>query len=321
MLNLDLKDRKILYQLDLNSRQSFHAIAKKVGLSKDAVIYRINKLQEEGIINSFHTIFDAGKLGYISFRLYIKLQNTTPQKEKEIIEFLKQQKSIIWIASIEGNYDIGICVLAKTTENMNALWQKLMLQYTGNIEKKLLVIFTKVLYYPRQYILETKQNFHEFLIASQAQPADIDDTDVALLKLLAENARVSILELAKQLHITPKTVTARIKALERKKVIVGYRTFFNIEKLGYQYFKVHINLQNVTQEKYKQLKSYIKQHPNIIYDNEVLGGDDIELDVQVKDMKDLRIFLDALKERFADSIKNYQYMVFYQEHKYVFFPV
>ena len=40
-IKLDLKDKKILEQLDLNSRQSNSQIAKKVGLSKDAIGYRI----------------------------------------------------------------------------------------------------------------------------------------------------------------------------------------------------------------------------------------------------------------------------------------
>ena len=46
--SLDLKDRKILYQLDLNARQSNAEIAKKTRLSKDAVGYRIKKLEEQG---------------------------------------------------------------------------------------------------------------------------------------------------------------------------------------------------------------------------------------------------------------------------------
>jgi DNA-binding Lrp family transcriptional regulator len=94
MKRLDLKDRKILYELDINSRQSFNELSKKVGLSKDSVIYRIKKLQDSGIIKHFHTVIDVGKLGFISFRLYLKLQNSTPQKEAEIIKFLKSQKIV-----------------------------------------------------------------------------------------------------------------------------------------------------------------------------------------------------------------------------------
>jgi DNA-binding Lrp family transcriptional regulator len=48
--NLDLKDRKILYELDLDSRQSFRSIGKKVGLSKDTVASRIKSLIQDGII-------------------------------------------------------------------------------------------------------------------------------------------------------------------------------------------------------------------------------------------------------------------------------
>ena len=34
MIKIDLKDRKILYQLDINSRQPYSKIGKKVGLPK-----------------------------------------------------------------------------------------------------------------------------------------------------------------------------------------------------------------------------------------------------------------------------------------------
>ena len=41
MKNLDLKDNKILYELDFNARQSNVSIGKKVGLSKDIVNRRM----------------------------------------------------------------------------------------------------------------------------------------------------------------------------------------------------------------------------------------------------------------------------------------
>ncbi len=56
MIKIDLKDRKILYQLDLNSRQSLTQIGKNVGLKKDVVSYRIKRLQDEGVIKNFWTV-------------------------------------------------------------------------------------------------------------------------------------------------------------------------------------------------------------------------------------------------------------------------
>ncbi len=44
MTKIDLKDRKILYELDLDCRQSNNQIGKKVGLRRDVVAYRIKKI-------------------------------------------------------------------------------------------------------------------------------------------------------------------------------------------------------------------------------------------------------------------------------------
>ena len=54
MVNLDKKDRKLVYELDCNSRQTIQQLANKVGLSKDAVKYRINRLLQNQIIKSFY---------------------------------------------------------------------------------------------------------------------------------------------------------------------------------------------------------------------------------------------------------------------------
>ena len=54
MFNLDLKDKKILYELDLNSRQSNKQLAKKVQLSEMVVGYRIKRLIDNNFIEYFY---------------------------------------------------------------------------------------------------------------------------------------------------------------------------------------------------------------------------------------------------------------------------
>ena len=55
MMKIDLKDKKILYELDLDCRQSNTQIGKKVGLKKDVVAYRIKRMQDEGVLLNFWT--------------------------------------------------------------------------------------------------------------------------------------------------------------------------------------------------------------------------------------------------------------------------
>ena len=64
MGKIDLKDRKILYCLDLNSRSTLGDIGKKVDLSKNVVAYRIKRLMQMGIIRNFFTVINPFKFGF-----------------------------------------------------------------------------------------------------------------------------------------------------------------------------------------------------------------------------------------------------------------
>lgn len=320
-IELDLKDRKILYELDLNSRQSYNSLAKKVKLSKTALLNRINNLQEEGIIKSFHTIIDTGKLGYIGFRLYIRLQNASREKEEEIIKWLNEKEIISWIVSIEGDYDIGMLILVKSISEMNAFWKELLEKYLNYIDERLLTIMAGVSYFSRAYLLGLKQNNYEIEFATEPREVYIDEKDKEILKLLAGNARISVIDIASNVRLTPKTVIQRIRQLEKKKIIIGYKTSFNMQKLGYEYYKIHFRLNNVTKEKEKEFRFFVKHHPNIIYDDKVLGGDDFEIEIQAENNDKLRQIIDEIRGEFANIIKEHRVMQFYKEHKYLLLPV
>ena len=89
VLNLDVKDKKLLYQLDINSRQTNSEIAKKVGLSKQVVGFRIKRLIKEKLITSFYTIIDISKLGFTVHKNFLRLQNLDRNEEKKLLHFLK----------------------------------------------------------------------------------------------------------------------------------------------------------------------------------------------------------------------------------------
>lgn len=322
---LDLKDKKLLYELDLNSRQSLGEIGKKIGLSKNSIKYRIDNLKKEGIIKQFHTVVDISKLGFISFRLYINLRNTTPEKEKEIIEFLTKKEIVTWLVSIEGKYDLGALILTKSIKEMDELWNELNTKYSNYLEEKLLTIMTKVRYFSRAFLKELKSNDYEIAFVSEPlgeiEKQEIDETDWKILKLLAPNARINIVDISERLELNEKTVISRIKKLEEKKIIIGYKTVFDLEKLNYLYYKIHFRLHNSSKELAKEFKEYIKKHPNIIYDDEVLGGDNIEIELQVKDTNELRRIIEEIKEKFGKIIGDYTTLLFFKEHKYLFLPV
>jgi Lrp/AsnC family transcriptional regulator, leucine-responsive regulatory protein len=61
---------------------------------------------------------------------------------------------------------------------------------------------------------------------------DLDDTDLYILQLMQENARISNVDMAKKLEMAPSAVLERVKKLEQKKVILHYSASINPAAVG-----------------------------------------------------------------------------------------
>jgi DNA-binding Lrp family transcriptional regulator len=62
----------------------------------------------------------------------------------------------------------------------------------------------------------------------------MDETDLAIIDKLTEDARMSFRKIAKELGIAPDTVIKRYAALQEKGVIRGSTVVLNPRKLGYE---------------------------------------------------------------------------------------
>jgi len=80
---LDKIDKKILFCLDNNCRQSTNTIAKQLKIHRNVVLYRIKKLEEQGVIRGYFTEINTRALGLLTFRTFLKLANNTNKKEQE----------------------------------------------------------------------------------------------------------------------------------------------------------------------------------------------------------------------------------------------
>ena len=55
----------------------------------------------------------------------------------------------------------------------------------------------------------------------------LDKTDLSILRLMQENARIANVDLARELNMAPSAVLERVKKLEQKKVILQYTARLN----------------------------------------------------------------------------------------------
>lgn len=323
MDKLDLKDKKILFQLDLNARQSDKEIAKKVGLSRDSVRYRINKLTKEGYINYFMTLLNTMRLGYNWYRTFFKFQNLTIKQEEEIISYLKKRAS--WITKVEGIWDINTGIFCKNTYEFRDVINEFILRYGSYIKSYDVAIVTREWNYHKDYLLnrkqkQTKPQLMGFNENEEYNIENIDEMDYKILEILLKNARMKTIDIARKLNTTEMVVRYRMKKLIEKGIILGFKPFLNVHKLGYQYFKIHFTLQNLTLENKKQIFNYMHRHPNTVHTTELVGGDDLETEFQVKSNEEFYKYIEEIRLKFGDIIKDYQFMQYTHEYKFTYLP-
>lgn len=70
-------------------------------------------------------------------------------------------------------------------------------------------------------------------VASTPAPAPLDDIDRALLAALAEDARASVSDLARQIGLSAPSTSERMRRLEAQGVIGGYTVRIDPRALGY----------------------------------------------------------------------------------------
>lgn len=316
MTKIDAKDKKILYQLDSDARQSLTQIGKKVGLKKDVVSYRIKRLQDEGIIKYYWTVIDAYRLGYMVFRFYLSFQYVNPEIKKEIIEYLTRDKHTWVIASIKGRWDLSVVIWVKDIRDFYHLWQQFLDKYGDYFEEKIFSIYVQAYVLKQSHLLQEKFDPSDRLhyeIVGPGEKVTIDDLDYQILNELAVNARMPLIELAEKLNCSSQTITYRIKNLIKIGVIQGFRSAIDITKLGLQYFKVDIHLKEYSQR--KEIINHVKLNPNIVFIATSAGVSDLELEIYIENSDRLNQLMEEIILKFPGAIKNYDYFSVLQVHK------
>lgn len=305
MFDIDVKDRKILYQLDLNSRQSLKTIGSKVRLTKTVVQYRIDRLVHAGIIKNFYTAIDFYKLGYINLGIYVNYQYYTPDIEKDIIQYFINSDHAWFIANIQGKFDLIVLFSVSNMNQFFSFWKKTLTKYRFYFQNALITFFTTTHYLPSSYLLNepnlTQRLEHE--LVDGGTRVDIDEIDRGILERLSLNARKPIVEIAKDLKMTSLTISNRIKKLEKLKIITGYRINIDYLKLGLQLFNVHFTLRNY--DKIHQIISYVKRNPSLISVSEVIDHCDLNLNYHIKNFNQLHVIIKDIYNRFPNDIKNH----------------
>ena len=121
---------------------------------------------------------------------------------------------------------------------------------------------------------------------------DLDRIDKNILRMLQADGRLSNLELAQKVNLSPTATSERVKRLTREGYITGYMGILNPEKLdrGLLVF-VEVKLDRTTHDVFSSFAEAVKRSADVMECHMVAGGFDYLVKARVAGMTAYRTFL------------------------------
>jgi Lrp/AsnC family leucine-responsive transcriptional regulator len=120
---------------------------------------------------------------------------------------------------------------------------------------------------------------------------DLDHYDTRILAELQADARLSMAELGRRVHLSQPAVTERVRKLESSGVITGYRASVSLAALGYGIRAIV----RAGRAEYARVLKVVQNTPEVIHAYNVTGEDSWVLEIAVVDVS----HLDAVVSKFC----------------------
>ena len=169
-VQIDKDEKKVLIQLQKNSKDSIETISKHCGFSRQKVWRIIKRLEAIGLIWGYTAIFNEEKIGLIHFMLMVK--RTTKQLEEKTADKIISRRLEDLVAElgitiesssyVHGEYDWVITFTALDIKQAKKFSDSLITLHPGVIEK--IAIMQTLMFIRKHYILNPeKMKLKEFL--------------------------------------------------------------------------------------------------------------------------------------------------------------
>ena len=120
-------------------------------------------------------------------------------------------------------------------------------------------------------------------VLEMQSPLPLDSCDVRILAELQAEARITLAELGRRVHLSQPAVAERVRKLEAAGVITGYRASVNLAALGYGIRA----LVRVGRTDYAAMAQLIGRLPEVVNAWNITGEDSWALEIAVADVAHL----------------------------------
>jgi Lrp/AsnC family leucine-responsive transcriptional regulator len=121
--------------------------------------------------------------------------------------------------------------------------------------------------------------------------AALDRTDIRILEQLQRDGRLSHVELAERVGLSPTPCARRVRRLEQQGIIQGYAAILDPKRIGQNVLAyVQIKLERHTDDVIERFRRTLEERPEVVSAHAMTGEMDFLLEVVVPDLDSLGRF-------------------------------
>ncbi|PNX53787.1 MAG: hypothetical protein BV458_02605 [Thermoplasmata archaeon M9B2D] len=307
---LDAYDKKILFELDIDSRTSASQIAKKLKIPKETVNYRIKRLEKHGWVNRLYTIFNASLFGYSYYRVFLKFYKLTASTETEIIDYITNDPTCANLRTMEGQFDMVFLTIQKNPAELKGFLQCFFNLYGMDVEEKNVQMMIKT-HKLNQKFLYNGKTIKKTCNHMDTKEYMLDNTDLGIMKAISTDARTKLSDIAQSLQRDSRLVEYHLRKMERLGIIVAYTIDLNLTKLKRERIQIDIALNDPIV--IPNIINFFDKTNTCLFIHEMLGKYDLSVEIYVENDEMLRDILEKFKEHFLEKYAYYDVSHVYKE--------
>ena len=290
-------DKRLLAYLYHHGRESLSEIAKETSLSREQVTYRIEKYLKEGLIRRFLPIINYDKVGY-SITTLIMLSFNSQQALRSFKQRCVKDKHRVSHGEFLAKYDLFMVLIFQNEKEKSDYLSSLLSD--NNITDSLVLQPYNLEIYPLKFIENSKKEGHQ-VILEEKQAEKLEDKDRKILKALLTDARIKVIDIAKQTNLSAELVVYHLKKLKERGILLGSRAYFDMEKIGFFYTLLFINMRKFSKENQEKLKRFAKREPFIETIAFMFNKPNCYMQALHRTEQELRETLTRFKEEFKEE--------------------
>lgn len=335
-IKLDILDRKILYLLGKNGRYAESSMAKALKTSKEVIHYRLKRLQEEDFLNGVLTMLDPKKLGQTLFSVNLSL-HPFPD-DQGLLASLVAEPRVNVVRQYNSQQYVQFTFAAVSVEEFVAFFDGLQNAYHSLIKDYNISTILEEHFFGYDFILEGDDqprvvekkgsSFQKEFAGkegkgkrgkqSKAQQGGqnqvlLDAKDKEILQQLQLQGRIALLQVAKNIGLSPSSVHKRLSDLISWGVIRHFLLYAQFSYVGYQWYILQLRTKNLDQAVFLE---YLRRSKNAVWLTKRIGKWNYHISVFAKDNTEFVQFVQGIRNNFHQSLIDFDSGVLFRQYKY-----